>query len=127
MNGTYSGPDIIEPGTHMLMTSEQVWAEIRRLEGSYHADSVPSEEEMSDAAALTVCSWFMSPGWDGRAFSELVHTGRVGLEALADDLSRAFDSCDQSREGRFNNNALGYVATWALNHPSRHTPAAEQD
>jgi hypothetical protein len=63
-----------------MMTSAQVDADIN--------SAVRHEDVISDAAALTIASYWMSPGSEGAALSELVHTGRADHEALSADVTR---------------------------------------
>jgi hypothetical protein len=78
--------------------------------------------EISDACAVTIASWWQSPGTVGRAFARLASTGSVVARDLADDLAATFAELrplglngDNSDEWR----ALEALATWALYHPSR--------
>ena len=81
MNGMYQGPDVITTARPPLLGGDAAAAEVAARWGC---------EEISDACALTVASWWQSPGRVGRAFAQLASTGSVPLEALADDISATF-------------------------------------
>ena len=67
--------------------------------------------EISDAAALTVASWWQSPR-DGAAFAELSTTGAVDVDALSRAIGAAYSEA-QHADDRL---ALDMLGTWALNH-----------
>lgn len=89
------------------LMSEQAEAEVTR---TYGGDG----GEVSDACALTIASWWQSPGRVGRHLAELSTTGSVGVEDLLTDIHNTYaEASTQDRP------ALDLLATWALNHPSR--------
>lgn len=110
MNGIYHGPDVITTSRPAHLTGDAATAQVTARW---------AHEEISDACALTIASWWQSPGRVGRAFAQLASTGTVPLEALADDISATFNElrphCVDIPQGR----ALSMLATWALHHPSR--------
>lgn len=55
---------------------------------------------ITDESAVTIASWWMSPGTDGAAFSELVHTGSADLDDLRDDVRRSLDETGDDTDER---------------------------
>jgi hypothetical protein len=113
MNGMYRGPDVIVTGRPAHLSEAEALAEVAAQEG---------REEVSDACAVTITSWWQSPGRVGRAFAQLASTGSVRLEALAEDISATFAELRTVGLNAANSDqwrALEALATWALNHPSR--------
>lgn len=91
--------------THL--TSEDTYAEVTSAYGV---------REIRDSAAVAIASWWQSPGTQGRAMAELSTTGQVEVSALLADISAAYPCThDRSRDWF----ALGALATWAINHPTR--------
>lgn len=72
------------------------------------------EREISDAAALTIASWWQSPDPLGLAFAELSTTGSVNYQDLSDAIAREYDGTHT-----LDRLCLDMLSTWALNHPSR--------
>lgn len=71
--------------------------------------------DLSDAEAMTIASWYMSPGRIGQSLAQLATTGYVPLSALFLDIETTRHdhawSDDQLRE-------LDALAAWADNHPT---------
>lgn len=92
-----------------LVTSDVVEAEISERYG---------EREVSDAVALTIASFFQSPGGLGRHFAQLASTGTV-------DLTHLLDAINAEREALLPNHPdlaqshrmLDMLATWGINRP----------
>ena len=110
MNGTYQGPDVIRTDRPQHLTGREAAAEVADRWG---------REEISDACALTIASWWQAPNGPGQAFAQLASTGSVPLEALADDISGALDTLRQHGTDTPDWRALSMLAAWALHHPSR--------
>lgn len=72
------------------------------------------DDYISDAAALTIASYWQSPGTHGRAFAELSTTGSVDLEALVSDIGATMDHAMQG----FSRRELQSLEAWANNHAS---------
>lgn len=111
MNGTYHGPESLDIGHVRHVGSAEVVAMVAARIGQC---------EITDECAATIASWWTGPRrGGGLAMAELATSGRVMLEHLADDLSRAIDETrgKHGREG--DRDALNMLATWALHHPSR--------
>lgn len=109
MNGIYHGDDVLNIGHVLHCTTGEVDAE---LNARANAETT---EEISDEAAAAIASWWQAPRGHGYAFAQLASTGRVRLEDLADDISGVYDTTRDMHERRY----MDYLATWALNHPSR--------
>lgn len=72
--------------------------------------------EISDAAALTVASWWQGPSFPGRAFAELSTTGSVDVDELCREVGATYpETLALPAVDRL---ALDMLSTWALNHPS---------
>ncbi len=71
--------------------------------------------EISDQAALTIASYWQSPGSVGRAMSELASTGRVSSAELMEDITHSLPDA----QDLFDRRSLNMLATWAMNHESR--------
>jgi hypothetical protein len=69
------------------------------------------QREISDAAALTIASWWQSPSADGMPFTELSTTGSVDYEALCDAIHR---ERRELHNDTFNARALDMLSTWAF-------------
>jgi hypothetical protein len=68
-------------------------------------------EELSNAAAVTIASWYQSPGTEGRAFAALASGAPTNTGALLNDLSTAYKYVqDKSPESL----ALDMLGTWIL-------------
>lgn len=75
-----------------------------------------SPREISDAAAVTIASWWQSPGGTGSVLAALSTGASWDLEDLLDDIAstRAWaraQNCHTPEDDR----ALDMLATWALN------------
>jgi hypothetical protein len=70
--------------------------------------------EITDAAAVTIASWWQSAGTEGRAFAALSTTGRVELAALVDGIAAVRRYADTTIDQW----CLDMLSTWALRHPS---------
>lgn len=96
--------------TRTHASSEDTYRDVRSVRMSV----MQADGEIGDASALTIASWWQSPGTHGRAFAELSTTGTVAVEDLHSDIAAVYQSADaRDRE------ALDCLGTWALNHPSR--------
>ena len=113
----YRGPDVIAVGRPSHVSTDAAVAEIEAL---------PEDGRISDPCAVTVASWWASPGMTGRAFAALSTTGAVGLEDLTGDITGALDGLAVCVPGRGGASATGdflallHLARWAVNHPTRH-------
>jgi hypothetical protein len=76
-----------------------------------------SGEEISDAAALTIASWWQTPSGPGAVFAQFASTGRVDYHALQAAIAADYD--EAQRQGPGIARQLDMLATWAMNHPSR--------
>lgn len=93
------------------MHSEDVFAELREYNGV---------REISDAAAVSIASWYQSPTGPGRHFAALVGFFPVHVSDLHDAIAdaRTYISPDlQLAERELDHLALDMLATWALNGP----------
>lgn len=88
--------------THL--TSEQVHADVR----SVLAEAV---NEISDATAVTIASWWQSSGTSGSALAALASGAPTDVKALLKDLSDAFESVDKPSADY---DALNCFGTWVL-------------
>lgn len=75
---------------------------------------------ISDAAAVTLASWWQSPGTVGRYLAQLASTGRVNVPDLLADIDATRREAE-SREVFDDADALGLSAleAWAVHHPRR--------
>lgn len=114
-NGTYHGDDVLDIGHVRHLSSPEVDDQLASREAG------ETDEEITDGAAVAIASWWQGPRrGDGLAFAELASSGTVRLEDLADDISAAYDAVSfNSADSKY----LDYLATWALNHPSRRSPS----
>jgi len=69
-----------------------------------------SRREILDSTALTIASWWQSPGSIGRAFAELASTGSVDSDALAADISATYREASNADDRV----ALDVLGTWTL-------------
>jgi hypothetical protein len=109
MNGIYHGDDTLNIGRVSHLTTAEVDEEVAVR------DDENVNEEISDAAAAAIASWWQAPRGHGYAFAQPASTGRVRLEDLADDISGVYDTTNDATERRY----MDLLATWSLNHPSR--------
>jgi len=75
-------------------------------------------EEITDAAALTIASWWPSAGYVGGAFAELASTGRVDADALSRDIAAVYSDAHPT-----DRQCLDMLGTWAIQHSSRQVSA----
>lgn len=95
-------------------TNGHVPAHLGSIEVYEQVEARDGVRELSDAAAVTVASWWACPGTDGAALAQLCTTGRVELSAFLRDVRIARAMATPQRDLR----ALDALATWGLNHPS---------
>ena len=69
------------------------------------------KEEITDACAATIASWWQSPGNTGYAMAQLASTGTVDYQELVDDIAAVYPAA----EGK-DRVALDMLGTWALAH-----------
>lgn len=109
-NGLLPAADVVDVGRPQHLTTDSVTLEVRARYG---------REEISDAAAVTIASWFQSPAGHGAVFAALSTTGRVSVRELIDAIyaerAGALPPLPQPVD-----RALDMLATWVLRHPSRH-------
>lgn len=96
-----------EVGKPRHLDSRQVYREISAFYG---------RAEITDACAVTVASWWQSPGRTGLPFAELASTGHVDVERLHEAIAHAYTEADD-----LDKRVLDMLGTWALNHPARLT------
>ena len=84
------------------LTSDEAMYEIRYGYG---------QQELSDAAAATVASWWQSPGTVGRHFAALASGLPVTTSDLLDDIHATYGEAVTPLDRQ----ALDMLATWALN------------
>lgn len=84
----------------------------------YGQEETPFSErrEIHDATAVTIAAWWQSTGVVGRHMATLASGLPVHLDSLLDDIACSRDETDMPRD----RDALDCLATWAMNHPSRH-------
>ncbi len=90
------------------LNEDETRAEIARHYGT--------DTEVSDAAAVTIASWWQSPGGTGSVLAALSTGASWDLEDLLDDIAstRAWaraQNCHTPEDDR----ALDMLATWAIN------------
>lgn len=84
------------------LTSNEVQREIKQALGV---------REMSDAAALTVASWYQSSGTAGRGLAALASGYPVDHQAVLDDI---YQARRMDAGSRFDREALDMLGTWTL-------------
>ena len=95
-----------------------------RPEHLYTADVLDMVEarhgvvEITDAAALTIASWWQSAGYIGSAFAELASTGSVDADALSRDIAAVYGEAHPT-----DRQCLDMLGTWAIHHDSRQVSA----
>ena len=102
--------DTVTPATRNHLTSDEAAYEV--------ATSYAAGEEISDRAALTVASWWQSPGTVGHVLASLASGRSVQVGALLDDIAATRREIT-GRSYSADHVALDMLATWAINHPSR--------
>jgi hypothetical protein len=68
--------------------------------------------EISDCVAVTIASWWQSPGTIGRHLAALASGAPVQYGDLADDIHATYNGPGLSRQDRQD---LDVLSTWALN------------
>ena len=112
MKSLTGGREVITTARPAHLREEQALAEI---------DTRHGRGEISDACAVTIASWWQSPGAVGRGFARLASTGAVPADDLAGDVAATLTELHglgldaASTEAR----ALQALAAWARTHPSR--------
>ena len=94
------------------LTSREVALQIAERE-EMHSKGVPLIDvpEISDAAAVTIASWWQSPGTIGRYLASLASGAPVDHNDLLDDIEasrRKYSDPDLDID-------LDYLATWVIN------------
>jgi hypothetical protein len=80
----------------------------------------PTREPISDACALTIASWWQSPGSVGAAMATLASTGSVDCTALLDDIGATMRTQPTAGiRNRQDFDALIALQTWAVAKASR--------
>lgn len=69
------------------------------------------KEEITDACAVTIASWWQSSSVYGMPFTALSTTGTVDYQALSDAIQRERKSMHSAS---FDSKALDMLSTWAL-------------
>lgn len=69
--------------------------------------------EISDACAVTIASWWQSPGGWGYAMAQLASTGRVPYDTLHEAIYQARKEAEAQGSLR-DVQALDMLGTWAL-------------
>lgn len=95
-------------------------AKVRHIpssEAMHEVNTAHGRHEVSDARALTIASWWQSPGSVGHVMAALASGLPVEVEALLDDIAATHNSFTSWRPSDLR--ALDMLATWAINHPSR--------
>lgn len=87
------------------ISSDMAMAEVREAHGV---------REITDQTAVTIASWWQSPGREGCAFAQLSTTGMVEPDMLAYDIAGVHK--EASPDERL---ALDMLSTWGLHHISR--------
>lgn len=111
---------VVDSGIQRLST-EKTLIEIKECYGSH---------EISDAAALTVASWFVerrsrTDSSKGNAFRRLRDKGEVYREELLYAISEQYESYSSSRINEFKQ-ALNLLATWVINRPISESENSEK-
>lgn len=96
----------VTANTRHHVTSDEALRDVRTSHGI---------REIEDSTALTIASWWQSPGNVGRVLAQLSTTGSCDVAELLDDIHRTYREADTQSD----RDALDMLATWALNHPSR--------
>lgn len=68
------------------------------------------QQEIDDAVALTIASWWQAPAGKARAFATLASTHKVEYHALADAIHEAYLEAETLDDKL----ALDMLSTWAL-------------
>lgn len=89
------------------LSSAGVWAELQATEGG---------DIISDAAAVTIASWWQSPGTVGRHLASLASGSPVSPDALLDDIDATEREAETSVPGlnRSDRRALAVLRSWVL-------------
>lgn len=102
----------ITAGTRQHTTSDYAQRQVRDRYGAGHG-------EIEDGVALTIASWWASPGRTGMALAELATSGSADVTELLEDIAATRDEANYCDRPQDELAALDMLATWALNHPSR--------
>lgn len=99
---------MINVGRQTHMSSADALAMCQRRRG---------EQEITDACAVTVASFWQSSGTRGSAFAALASTGTVELQTLLDDIHYSYVNEAGSLDDKL---MLDMLATWAINVAGEH-------
>lgn len=100
----------ITANTRTHASSEQAMDDIGLVMNQF--GDMSDWREVDDSTALTIASWYSSPGSVGAVLAELASTGTCDFDDLMDDIAATRQTDGQSVE-------LDLLSTWAINHPSR--------
>jgi len=93
--------------------SRKIQANVRQLDSSQVEEEVNQRygrQEISDACAVTIASWWQSPGRVGRHLATLASGLSVDLEDLLDDIS----ATRRNAGTEWNRRSLDMLSTWAI-------------
>lgn len=99
----------VTPHRPSHMRSEDAYAMVTDRYGA-------GKGEITDECAVTIASWWQSPGSIGSDFAALASRGTVAVSALLDDIAATYREATDARDRQ----ALDMLATWAMNHYTRH-------